>query len=190
MLFRSDRDLSVTKGGVNLPCHVRPYFKPYLLFNCSDSLERKVGTSTVNDTEALVVAQLLFRLRKEYPNLVNHNRVALISPYRAQLTNLIQKLKSVFGSEFNRKLVEVNTIDGFQGREKEAILLTMVRCNDRQEIGFLADTRRTNVAMTRARRCLMMVGDSATLGSNAFYASLLEHFDQQNTYRSVWEFLT
>ena len=84
--------------------------------------------------------------------------------------------------------MEVDTVDGFQGREKEAILLTMVRSNDRGEIGFLADTRRTNVAITRARRKLLVVGDSATLGHHPFYASMLEYFEAEGSYRSVWEF--
>ena len=63
----------------------------------------------------------------------------------------------------------------------------MVRSNDQQEIGFLADTRRTNVAMTRARRKLIVVADSATLGGHPFYAALFEHLEQADAYRSVWE---
>ena len=63
----------------------------------------------------------------------------------------------------------------------------MVRSNDRGEIGFLADTRRTNVAMTRARRKLIVVGDSATLGTHKFYAAMLDYFENACLYRSVWE---
>jgi superfamily I DNA and/or RNA helicase len=64
----------------------------------------------------------------------------------------------------------------------------MVRSNHRGEIGFLGDTRRTNVALTRARRKLLVVGDSATLGQHPFYASLLEYFESEGNYRSVWDF--
>ena len=64
----------------------------------------------------------------------------------------------------------------------------MVRSNDRGEIGFLSDTRRTNVALTRAKRKLIVVGDSATLGTNDFYGKMLEYFESQDAYRTVWEF--
>ena len=84
--------------------------------------------------------------------------------------------------------LEIDTVDGFQGREKEVILLTMVRSNDRGEIGFLADTRRTNVALTRAKRKLIMVADSATLGANDFYKQLFDYFEEFDAYKSVWEF--
>ena len=84
--------------------------------------------------------------------------------------------------------LEIDTVDGFQGREKEVIIFTMVRSNERREIGFLADTRRTNVALTRARRKLIVIGDSATLAAHRFYEGMLENFESLNAYRSVWEF--
>jgi ATP-dependent RNA/DNA helicase IGHMBP2 len=80
---------------------------------------------------------------------------ALISPYAAQVRHLRHQVPHG---------LEVGTVDGFQGREKEVILLSLVRSNDQGEVGFLSDTRRMNVAMTRARRFLMVVGDSATIG--------------------------
>lgn len=106
-------------------------------------------------------------------------QIGVIAPYAAQVRLLRGRL-DVPG-------LEVDTVDGFQGREKEAILLTMVRSNDQGEIGFLGDTRRTNVAMTRARRKLVIVGDSATLGTHKFYATMLEYFEKASAYRSVWE---
>ena len=66
--------------------------------------------------------------------------------------------------------LEVGTVDGFQGREKEAVIVDLVRSNDHGEIGFLANTRRMNVALTRARRFLLVVADSATLGDHPYYA--------------------
>ena len=106
--------------------------------------------------------------------------MGIIAPYAAQVRLLRSKL-NVIG-------LEIDTVDGFQGREKEVIIVTMVRSNERREIGFLADTRRTNVALTRARRKLIVIGDSATLASHQFYADMLEHFETLNAYRSVWEF--
>ena len=75
--------------------------------------------------------------------------------------------------------LEIDSVDGFQGREKEAVVISLVRSNAAGEIGFLGDIRRMNVAMTRARRKLLLVGDSATLSSHPFYARMLEYFERQ-----------
>lgn len=84
--------------------------------------------------------------------------------------------------------IEIDTVDGFQGREKEVVIISFTRSNAMGEIGFLSDQRRMNVAMTRARRKLILTGDSATLCHHAFYKSLLEYFDACGSYQSVWEF--
>ena len=78
-------------------------------------------------------------------------------------------------------------MDGFQGREKEAIVISLVRSNAECEIGFLKDYRRTNVALTRARRKLIVIADSATLGGDEFYGSLFQYFESADAYRSVFE---
>jgi superfamily I DNA and/or RNA helicase len=105
--------------------------------------------------------------------------IAIISPYAAQVRHLHEQLAV--------EEVEINTVDGFQGREKEAVIITLVRSNPRGELGFLNDVRRMNVALTRARRKLIVIGDSATIGGHAFYSRLLQHFEQQGAYRSVWD---
>jgi ATP-dependent RNA/DNA helicase IGHMBP2 len=105
--------------------------------------------------------------------------MAVITPYAAQVRWLREH------SDFDE--LEIDTVDGFQGREKEAVLISCVRSNRTGEIGFLADTRRMNVALTRARRKLIVVGDSATLGGHEFYAALLSYFDSIAAYRSVWD---
>lgn len=106
-------------------------------------------------------------------------QVAIIAPYAAQVRYLRQQL-DIPG-------LEIDTVDGFQGREKEAVIITLVRSNPSGEIGFLADKRRMNVALTRARRRLVVIGDSATIGTHPFYAQLLEYFEQQGAYSTVWE---
>jgi superfamily I DNA and/or RNA helicase len=83
--------------------------------------------------------------------------------------------------------LEIDSVDGFQGREKEAVVLSLVRSNLEGEVGFLADVRRMNVALTRARRKLLIVGDSATLGCHPFYLGLLSYFESIGAYHSVWE---
>ena len=105
--------------------------------------------------------------------------MAIITPYAAQ----VRWLREHWG----RDDLEIDTVDGFQGREKEAVLISCVRSNSTGEIGFLADTRRMNVALTRARRKLIVVGDSATLGGHEFYAAMLSYFESIGAYQSLWE---
>jgi superfamily I DNA and/or RNA helicase len=83
--------------------------------------------------------------------------------------------------------VEVDTVDAFQGREKDAVLVTLTRSNPEGKLGFLTDLRRMNVAITRARRHLFVVGDSATLGGHPFYARFIEAAQADGGYRSGWE---
>jgi superfamily I DNA and/or RNA helicase len=103
----------------------------------------------------------------------------VISPYAAQVRHLREL--------FRIDELEIDTVDGFQGREKEAVIISLVRSNDRGEIGFLGDTRRMNVALTRARRKLIVIGDSATVGGQAFYGRLLAHFELHGAYQTVWQ---
>ena len=83
----------------------------------------------------------------------------------------------------------MNTVDSFQGQERDSIFIGFTRSNEDGEIGFLKDIRRTNVAMTRARRQLIMIGDSATLGSNNFYNQLVEHCTAADAYQSAFELI-
>ena len=83
--------------------------------------------------------------------------------------------------------LEIDSVDGFQGREKEAVVISLVRSNTKGEIGFLADVRRMNVALTRARRKLLVIGDTATLSNHPFYARLIEYFESIGAYHTVWE---
>ena len=105
--------------------------------------------------------------------------IAVIAPYAAQVRLLREQL-SVPG-------LEIDSVDGFQGREKEAVVISLVRSNPQAEIGFLEDVRRMNVAMTRARRKLLVVGDSATLSAHPFYRRMIEYFEALGAYRTVWE---
>ena len=105
--------------------------------------------------------------------------IAVITPYNGQARLLRDKLEETG--------VEVDSVDGFQGREKEAVVISLVRSNVEGQIGFLSDVRRTNVALTRARRKLVVVGDSATLAGHDFYKRLLDYFDTINAYGSVWD---
>jgi superfamily I DNA and/or RNA helicase len=85
--------------------------------------------------------------------------------------------------------ISVNTIDGFQGQERDVIYISLVRSNTKNEIGFLSDYRRMNVAMTRARKLLVIIGDSSTIGNNKFYQALLEYCEKNGRYQTAWEYM-
>jgi superfamily I DNA and/or RNA helicase len=117
---------------------------------------------------------------------VEPQSIGVIAPYAAQV-RWLRDATSQRAPREQWRHIEIDTVDGFQGREKEAIVISLVRSNSSQEIGFLADRRRMNVALTRARRKLIVVGDSATLGVDPFYQSFLEYVGEIQSYHTVWE---
>ncbi len=140
-----------------------------------EELEEDTG-SRRNPQEAAVAARAVRQLLGAG---VAAGDVAVIAPYAAQV-RLLRELLAGSG-------VEIDSVDGFQGREKEAVVISLVRSNPEGEIGFLADVRRTNVALTRARRKLVVIGDSATLANHEFYARMLGYFETIGAYSSIWE---
>ncbi|MCC9640726.1 AAA domain-containing protein [Rhodopirellula sp. JC740] len=133
------------------------------------------GQSKLNHGEAKIILQLVKRLADAG---VTGDQIAVIAPYAAQVRNLRMRL--------DLDGIEIDTVDGFQGREKEVVLITMTRCNPDGEIGFLSDRRRSNVALTRAKRKLIVVGDSATLCGHEFYSDLFGYFEEAGVYHSVF----
>ncbi len=134
------------------------------------------GESRFNPQEASWILQ---QVRELCGTGIEPKDIAIIAPYAAQVRWLRQNCPF--------KSIEIDTVDGFQGREKEAILITLVRSNANSEIGFLGDTRRMNVALTRAKRKLIVIGDSATLANNLFYAEMIGFFESIAAYRTIWE---
>lgn len=118
--------------------------------------------------------------------------IGLIAPYSAQVRRLRYLIFDTYEFPNLRAfsdLITIDTVDGFQGQERDLMLLSMTRSNDRGEIGFLSDKRRMNVALTRAKRKLIVVGDSSTLAQHEFFDALLRYVEEKGSYRSVWEFL-
>ena len=103
--------------------------------------------------------------------------VGVISPYRAQVQYLRRLLKKKDFFKPYRQLISVNTVDGFQGQERDIILISLVRANDEGQIGFLRDLRRMNVAITRARMKLIILGDASTMARHPFYKKLYEYIE-------------
>lgn len=116
-------------------------------------------------------------------------QIGIISPYKAQVKTLQALFDESDVLQTIKEQVDINTVDAFQGQERDIIYISLVRSNDEGEIGFLADERRMNVAMTRARKKLVMFGDTATLGNNAFYHQFLDYVQEEGTYRSVFEMM-
>jgi len=141
--------------------------------------ESEENSSRSNREEAHLLMRHFNQLKLD---LSDRSSVGVISPYRGQ----IDILSDLFNNE---KMVTVNTIDSFQGQERDVIYLSLVRSNDRSEIGFLKDYRRMNVAMTRARMKLVVIGDSATLGNDSFYSDFLDFAEKLGAYRTAWEFM-
>jgi superfamily I DNA and/or RNA helicase len=109
-------------------------------------------------------------------------QVAVVSPNEAQ----VQRLRQPLGAHLDGGL-EVDTVDGFQGREKEAVVVSLVRPNEAGEVGFLADVRRMNVAITRARRKRGVVGDGGTVARHPYHERLRRHAQAEAAWRSAWE---
>ena len=112
----------------------------------------------------------------------------MVAPYRAQ----IEVLESLWFDRFGQahEGIEFATVDAFQGQERDIMILSLTRCNEEGAIGFLKEYRRTNVAMTRARAHLLVVGDGATLGGDPFFARMMELAEEAGAYRSAWEWMS
>ena len=108
--------------------------------------------------------------------------MGVISPYRGQVHLLRQLIKRDKFFKPLRSLISVNTVDGFQGQERDVIVISMVRSNEEGQVGFLRDLRRMNVAITRARMKLLIIGDSTTLCRHPFYRRLKKYIEQQEEY--------
>lgn len=154
--------------------------------------EKQVGTSTSNPEEATFLISHLDNLvgglndhfgKDDFPS------IAIISPYKEQV-NILNDL--VTGSTKlleRRERIVVNTIDSFQGQERDIVYISLTRSNADSKVGFLAEIRRMNVAMTRARKKLVVIGDSSTLSQVPFYAAFIKYAEEKNSYHSAWEFI-
>jgi superfamily I DNA and/or RNA helicase len=150
-----------------------------------DSKEEFVGESfgRINKNEAALTLHTL----SDYFEKIGKQRildervdVGIISPYRAQVQYMRKLIRMKESFKPFRRLISVNTVDGFQGQERDIIIISLVRANDEGQIGFLRDLRRMNVAMTRARMKLIIIGNASTMTRHPFYKKLFEYINKIN----------
>jgi superfamily I DNA and/or RNA helicase len=115
--------------------------------------------------------------------------IGVISPYKEQVQYLTTAIAEDEELKSYPSTIAIKTVDGFQGQEKDIIYISLVRSNEQGEIGFLNDIRRMNVALTRAKKKLVVIGDSATLGNHPFYKDFLEYTEHILAYKSAWEYV-
>lgn len=146
--------------------------------NSYSEIQVRDNMGKVNPDEAKLTLQVL----QDYIERIGTQRfleenidVGLISPYRAQVHYLRKLLKSISFFKPFRKSISINTVDGFQGQERDVVVISMVRSNEEGNIGFLRDLRRMNVAITRARMKLLIIGNAKTLSSKLFYSKFIEY---------------
>jgi ATP-dependent RNA/DNA helicase IGHMBP2 len=130
---------------------------------------------------------LVNKLLEQHISIYNDEySVGIISPYRQQ----VERIRDCVDKNYDYlPNVKIDTIDSFQGQERDVIIISLVRSNENAEIGFLKDYRRLNVALTRARKKLIVIGDSATLASDKFYGQFIDYIDSIDAYHSAYEFM-
>ncbi len=154
--------------------------------------EQWEGTGIRNEEEALFLLKHLGALIEQYDNRLPGAptpTVAVIAPYKRQVETLRERLAGLPVADRLGASLSVNTIDSFQGQERDLVYISLTRSNSDNTIGFLSEVRRMNVAMTRARKKLVVIGDSATLSQFPFYADFIEYAQEVGGYHSAWEFM-
>lgn len=143
--------------------------------------------SRYNPDEYLIIREHLLQLIEACKVEGDQTEVAVISPYKEQVMHITDNIAE--DTELADHKISTSTIDGYQGQEKDVVYISLVRNNEKGDIGFLKDYRRMNVAMTRAKRMLVVVGDSSTISKDKFYAAFMDYVEKQDAYRSAWEFM-
>ena len=144
---------------------------------------KKETLSIYNEEEADLLIKYLSS------NISLHQSIGIIAPYKAQIEKIRHLVMNTPALDNVRENISVNTVDAFQGQERDVIYISLTRSNEKNEIGFLKEYRRMNVAMTRARTKLVILGDSGTLGKDGFYHDVLDYAQKIGGYKSAFEYL-
>jgi superfamily I DNA and/or RNA helicase len=144
------------------------------LFNADEfGLLREHIYRIINETQALI--------NVDFPSIV------ILSPYKGQINYMEREIQA--DDRLVNLSIKVKTIDGFQGQESDIVIVSLVRSNGKNEIGFLKDYRRFNVAITRAKCQVVVIGDSSTIGKDLFFAGFLDYCEANDSYRTAWEYM-
>ncbi|KAE9031373.1 hypothetical protein PF011_g155 [Phytophthora fragariae] len=161
--------------------YVKPYhslgsaFMPLVFWNLLSSREKMTkSVSRMNVGEAELAVNLYLTLKNSCPRDSIAGKVGMITPYSQQMEELRNRFRRALGERYEQE-VEINTVDGFQGREKDIIILSTVRADPKAGVGFLNDIRRMNVALTRAKFACYVIGKENTLRSSKPWSALLDH---------------
>jgi senataxin len=158
-------------------------------------MEEKVGQSYRNTAEICYILSLLVDISKAINSVksITNMTIAIITPYKAQVKKMKDELTNMIRRDYasnslireSLNMIEINTVDGFQGREVDIVIFSCVRTNDR--IGFVSDDRRLNVALTRSKRCLIIVGNAHgySLDRNANWSALLRSLNERQFVQKV-----
>lgn len=144
----------------------------------------KKSLSKYNEGEFFILREHIYKYKSKYET----SSIGIISPYSAQVKFLKTEIEK--DDVFKNLDITINTIDGFQGQERDVIFLSLVRNNLSAEIGFLKDYRRLNVAITRAKKKIIIIGDVGTLSGDDFYMRYIDHIERHATYESAWEYMS
>ncbi|CAH9074675.1 unnamed protein product [Cuscuta epithymum] len=157
-------------------------FGPFCFFDIHEGKESKpAGSGSWMNVDEVEFVLVIYReLVTRYPELKSSSKLAIISPYRHQVKIIQQKFREIFGVD-SHKFVDVNSVDGFQGREKDVAIFSCVRASEDGHIGFVEDFRRMNVAITRARSSVLVVGSASTLKRDKHWGNLIKSAEERNT---------
>ncbi|KAJ1994960.1 DEAD-box type RNA helicase [Coemansia sp. RSA 1358] len=155
------------------PWHNSKNYPPFMFFNISSGKEQMgMSRSVFNMDEVMAAVQLVYSLCTDFPDLPWKQRIGVITPYKQQLRKLVETFKQFFG-ELAKEAIEFNTVDGFQGQEKDIIIFSCVRAGE-GGVGFLSDKRRMNVGLTRARKSLFVLGNAKLLAASPLWKQLID----------------
>lgn len=168
----------------------KPFADPFIFIDTAgagfNEAVKEETLSTYNQEEANFLVSFL---AQESIGRLDQPSVGIIAPYKAQVELLTRTINRSEVLAPYRALVNINSVDAFQGQERDLIYISLVRSNSSGEIGFLKEYRRMNVALTRAKYRLVVIGDSATLGSDPFYQELVDYVQKLGGYKSVYEYM-
>jgi superfamily I DNA and/or RNA helicase len=145
--------------------------------------------SLLNADEFGLLREHIYRIINETQAIVNFDfpSIVILSPYKGQINYMEREIQA--DDRLVNLSIKVKTIDGFQGQESDIVIVSLVRSNGKNDIGFLKDYRRFNVAITRAKCQVVVVGDSSTIGKDLFFAGFLDYCESNASYRTAWEYM-